>query len=144
MTNLTRIAILGSRGFPSTYGGYETLVRYLARQWTAEGIEVTVYCRTKDGGRRTWVTEGVRCVWTPGRDTKSLSTLSYGLTSHLAASHQKFDAALVLNVANGFYLPVLRAAGIPTAVNTDGLEWERGKWNSLAKRVFLAGAKATA
>jgi glycosyltransferase involved in cell wall biosynthesis len=141
---LSRVAILGSRGFPSTYGGYETLVRYLARAWVAEGVEVTVYCRTRDEARRTWLAEGVKCKWTPGRDTKSLSTLSYGLTSHLDAMREKFDAALVLNVANGFYLPALRTAGIPTAVNTDGIEWERGKWGKGARGVFLAGAKATA
>lgn len=141
---IKRVAILGSRGFPSTYGGYETLVRYLARAWVDDGLDVTVFCRTRDEGRRNWVTEGVRCQWTPGRDSKSLSTLSFGLSSHLLAARQRYDAALVLNVANGFFLPALRSAGVPTAVNTDGIEWERGKWNVVAKRVFLAGARATA
>jgi glycosyltransferase involved in cell wall biosynthesis len=139
-----RVAILGSRGFPSTYGGYETLVRYLARAWVRQGIEVTVYCRVKSEGRSEWVDEGVTCRWTPGWDTKSLSTLSYGLTSHLDAGFRSFDAALVLNVANGFFLPALGAAGVPTAVNTDGIEWERGKWGTAARKVFLAGARATA
>jgi glycosyltransferase involved in cell wall biosynthesis len=49
-----------------------------------------------------------------------------------------------MNVANGYYIPLLRARGIPTLVNVDGLEWERAKWNSLAKRVFRTGAKCTA
>lgn len=88
--------------------------------------------------------EGVACRWTPGRDSKSLSTLSYGLTSHLDAARRPFDAALVLNVANGFFLPALRAKGIGTAVNTDGIEWERGKWGTAARRVFRAGARCTA
>jgi glycosyltransferase involved in cell wall biosynthesis len=139
-----RIAILGSRGFPSTYGGYETLVRYLARSWVDRGLDVTVYCREKQGRRSEWSEEGVTCRWTPGRESKSLSTLSYGLSAHLDASRRGFDAALVLNVANGFFLPTLRAAGIATAVNTDGIEWERGKWGATAKRVFKAGARATA
>jgi glycosyltransferase involved in cell wall biosynthesis len=141
---LKRVAIIGSRGFPSTYGGYETLVRYLARAWTEQGLDVTVYCRTRDEGRSTWRTEDVNCRWTPGRDTKSLSTLSFGLSSHIDAAPRRFDAALVLNVANGFFLPLLRAGGVPTAVNTDGIEWERGKWGTAARRVFLAGARATA
>jgi glycosyltransferase involved in cell wall biosynthesis len=139
-----KLAILGSRGFPSTYGGYETLVRYLARDWTQRGHEVTVYCRTRDEGRRTWLTEGVRCIWTPGHDSKSLSTLSFGATSHIDAAIRGYDAALVLNVANGFYLPLLRARGIPTVVNTDGIEWERGKWGVTARRVFYLGASLTA
>jgi glycosyltransferase involved in cell wall biosynthesis len=142
--DIRRVAILGSRGFPSTYGGYETLVRYLARAWTHQGLDVTVYCRAKEEGQANWVSEGVTCRWTPGRDSKSLSTLSYGMTSHLDAAYRRFDAALVLNVANGFFLPLLRAVGTATAVNTDGIEWERGKWGKLARNVFLAGAHATA
>lgn len=138
-----RIAILGSRGFPSTYGGYETLVRYLARDWSQHGYDVTVYCRDRGEDRRRWETEGVTCQWTPGYDSTSLSTLTFGATSHLHASLRQFDAALVLNIANGFWLPLLRAGGIPTAVNTDGIEWERGKWGPLARRTFLASAWMT-
>lgn len=142
-TPLENVAIIGSRGFPSSYGGYETLVRHLARTWTAQGINVTVYCRSR-GEASSWVTEGVTCRWTPGHDSKSLSTLTFGLTSHVDAMRRGFDAALVLNVANGFFLPALRASGTGTVVNTDGIEWERGKWGAGARRVFLAGAHATA
>jgi glycosyltransferase involved in cell wall biosynthesis len=117
----------------------------VARSWVQQDHEVTVYCRTREPGQpREWFTEGVRCVWTPGRDTKSTSTLSFGLTSHLDASFRDLDVALVLNVANGFFLPVLRAAGIPVALNTDGLEWQRGKWGRIAQAVFYEGAKMSA
>jgi glycosyltransferase involved in cell wall biosynthesis len=138
------IAILGSRGFPSTYGGFETLVRHLARDWTADGHEVTVYCRSRGGRRRVWTEEGVRCCWTPGRDSMHLSTLSFGASAHLHALTQRYDAALVLNVANGYFLPLLRARGIPCAVNTDGIEWARGKWGRTARSVFRVGAKLSA
>lgn len=141
-----KLAIIGSRGFPSTYGGYETLVRHLAPTWTREGHEVTVYCRTRPRRchRLSWTVEGVRCRWTPGVESKSFSTLSYGASSQLDATARGFDAALVLNVANGFFLPLLRARRIPTAVNTDGIEWERGKWGGAARRVFYRGAALTA
>jgi glycosyltransferase involved in cell wall biosynthesis len=139
-----RLAILGSRGFPSTYGGYETLVRYLGPYLVQAGHDVTVYCRTRDEGRRTWLTEGVRCIATPGRDTKSLSTLSFGMTATLDASFRRFDSVLVLNIANGFWFPLLRAARTPFAVNTDGIEWERGKWSRLGRAAFQAGAWMTA
>jgi glycosyltransferase involved in cell wall biosynthesis len=141
---LERIAILGSRGFPSTYGGYETLVRYLVEDWTKRGIEVTVYCRERPAGKRTWSHEGVRCRWTPGIESVSASTLSYGLTNHLDASFRDFDAALVVNVANGYFLPFLNLRKIPVAINTDGIEWERGKWGTLARKVFRNGAVASA
>ncbi len=139
-----RLAIIGSRGFPSTYGGYETLVRHLAPEWVSQGHEVTVYCRQRaERGRLTSV-EGVRCIWTPGLDSKSWSTLSFGASSNVDASLRGYDAALVLNVANGFYLPLLKARRIPTVVNTDGIEWERGKWSKAAQKVFYRGAALTA
>jgi glycosyltransferase involved in cell wall biosynthesis len=79
-----------------------------------------------------------------GMESRSLSTLTYGLTSCLDAAVRKPDVALVMNVANGFWLPALKARGIPTVVNVDGIEWERAKWGRRAKAVFRAGAKLTA
>jgi glycosyltransferase involved in cell wall biosynthesis len=49
-----------------------------------------------------------------------------------------------MNVANGYWLPLLRARGIPSVVNVDGIEWKRAKWNALGKAVFKTGAKLTA
>ncbi|HET9163820.1 MAG TPA: glycosyltransferase [Solirubrobacterales bacterium] len=139
-----KFAILGSRGLDSTYSGYETLVRHLAPYLVGAGHDVTVYGRRRNRGRAAWMQEGARCIATPGLDTKSLSTLSFGLSSTLDALFRGFDAVLVLNIANGFWLPLLRVAGVPTAVNTDGLEWQRGKWNRVAKAAFLAAARLTA
>ena len=105
---------------------------------------MTVYCRQRAGRGRATSVEGVRCIWTPGLDSKSWSTLSFGASSNLDAALRGYDAALVLNVANGFYLPLLKARGIPTVVNTDGIEWERGKWSKTAQKVFYRGAALTA
>jgi glycosyltransferase involved in cell wall biosynthesis len=139
-----KLAILGSRGFPSTYGGYETLVRHLAPYLVEAGHDVTVYCRTRSGGQRIWRTEGVRCIATPGHDSKSLSTLTFGMTATLDASFRRFDSILVLNIANGFWFPALRASRTPFAVNTDGIEWERGKWSRIGRAIFRLGARMTA
>lgn len=140
MTN--KFAIVGSRGFPSTYGGFETFVRHLAPYLVAAGDDVTVYCR--DGRTGVAVRDGVRCVATRGIEAKCYSTLSYGLTAALHARRERYDAALVLNVANGFFLPMLRRAGIPTAVNVDGIEWRRAKWGRVGKATFRTGAALTA
>ncbi len=138
-----KLAILGSRGFPSTYGGYETLVRQLAPYLVAAGHDVTAYCRTRGREQRIWRTEGVRCIATPGHDSKSLSTLTFGMTATLDASFRRFDSILVLNIANGFWFPALRAARTPFAVNTDGIEWERGKWSRAGRAAFRLGARMT-
>ena len=137
-----RIAIIGSRGYPSTYGGFETLVRRLAPYLRDHGDEVTVYCRGRRSGDQ--LRDGIRCVTTRGLPSGRFSTLSYGVSAALHARRQRYDVALILNVANGHFLEPLAKAGTPTVVNVDGIEWERGKWNRLAKAVFWRGAELTA
>jgi glycosyltransferase involved in cell wall biosynthesis len=136
-----RIAILGSRGYPSTYGGFETFVRHLSPWLRERGHDVTVYCRSKpDHGAGVWETGGVRCVWTPGLDSKSWSTVTFGATGSVDAAARGYDAILVLNVANGLFMPALWSRGTPVALNVDGIEWQRGKWGGAARFAFRLGA----
>jgi glycosyltransferase involved in cell wall biosynthesis len=137
--------VIGTRGYPSYYGGFETFVRKLAPYLAEKGWDVTVYGR--HGATRLDDPETDSRVITRvtrGLETQSLSTLSYGWTSSLDAAGRRPDVALVCNVANGYFLPFLKARGIPTLVNVDGIEWARPKWNPLAKRVFRTGAACTA
>ena len=102
------VAVLGTRGYPSYYSGFETAVRKLAPYLASTGWDVTVYgrpgaTRPDDPERDTRIVTRV----TRGLETKSASTLSYGLTSVLDAAAHRPDAALVMNVANGYYLPLL-------------------------------------
>lgn len=139
------VAIIGTRGYPSFYGGFETAVRELAPYLVDHGWRVTVYGREANlATDRSAFDPRVESVVTRGFDKKSASTLSYGLTACLHARRLRPDVALVMNVANGYWLPILRSAGIPTLVNTDGIEWDRAKWGRLAKKVFHTGARATA
>lgn len=145
-TRRPTVAIVGTRGYPSYYGGFETAVRKLAPYLANQGWEVIVYGRDKterlDDPARD---DRVRTISTRGMESKSLSTLSYGLTASVdAAFRRKPDVALVMNVANGFFLPFFKARGIPTLVNVDGIEWDREKWGRLAKAVFRTGARLTA
>lgn len=139
------VAVIGTRGYPSYYGGFETLVRKLAPFLAEEGWDVTVYGRkgtTRSDDKANDSRVGTRV--TRGLETKSLSTLSYGLTSALDAASHRPDVALVMNVANGYFLPLLKGRSIPTLVNVDGIEWERAKWSPSAKRVFRTGAALSA
>lgn len=139
------VVVIGTRGYPSYYGGFETAVRRLAPFLADAGWDVNVYCRpgqTKDEDADR--DPRVRTTTTVGLESKSLSTLSYGLSSVLHAVWQKPQVALVMNVANGFFLPLLKLRGIPTVVNVDGIEWERAKWSRFAKFVFRQGARMTA
>lgn len=139
------VAIVGSRGYPSYYGGFETLVRKLAPYLVDAGWAVTVYSRPAAAKEIDETADNrVESVFTQGIESKSLSTLSYGLSSSIAAARRKHDVALVLNCANGYFLPLLKSAAIPTLVNVDGIEWERAKWGRAARAVFKGGAIASA
>lgn len=139
------VALIGTRGYPSYYGGFETAVRKLAPHLCDVGWSVTVYGRK--GATRAddpLLDPRVETIETAGLEKKSLSTLTYGLTAVLDTIRRRPDVALVMNVANGYWLPLLCMFKIPTVVNVDGLEWERAKWGPAAKLVFKIGAKMTA
>ncbi|MDI6910895.1 glycosyltransferase [Nocardioides sp.] len=138
------VAVIGTRGYPSFYGGFETAVRRIAPGLADRGWRVRVYGRRGGVDATAEADPRVHSILTPGLDTTWFSTLSYGLTAVLHSLLRKPDVALVMNVANGFWLPLLRLRGIPTVVNVDGLEWERDKWNPLGKAVFRWGARLTA
>jgi glycosyltransferase involved in cell wall biosynthesis len=138
-----KFAIAGCRGYPSHYGGFETFVRHLAPELARRGHEVVVFGH---GGRRPHNTIddlGVNAVNTYGLHGKSVSTLSHGVTAALQIRNNGFDAALLLNVANGFFIPLIRNAEVPVAMNVDGIEWERGKWGRVGKLIFRTGAHAS-
>lgn len=142
---MNRVAIIGTRGYPSYYGGFETAVRHIAPYLAVRDWHVTVYSRPTSQPELPHDQSLVESIETWGVEKKSLSTLSYGLSASLhAANRAKPDVALIMNVANGFWLPILRQRNIPTVVNVDGIEWEREKWNRAAKGVFHLGARATA
>jgi glycosyltransferase involved in cell wall biosynthesis len=140
-----KVAIIGTRGYPSYYGGFETAVRKLAPFLADKGWDVTVYGRHNSvNADDPTLDVRISRVTTFGLEKRSLSTLTYGLTSVLHACVIKPDVALVMNVANGFWLPLLRLRGIPTLVNVDGMEWERAKWGRVARTMFRWGARLTA
>ncbi|WP_299956295.1 DUF1972 domain-containing protein [uncultured Modestobacter sp.] len=131
-----RIALVGTRGVPARYGGFETAVEEVGRRLVEAGHDVVVYCRTTTGGPRPATHLGMRLVHLPALRRRSLETLSHtGLSvAHLMA--HRVDAAIVFNAANAPWLPLLRAAGIPVATHVDGLEWKRAKWGSVGKRYY--------
>ncbi len=107
------VAIIGTRGYPSYYGGFETAVRKLAPFLAESGWDVTVYGRPGPETADPTRDARVHVVTTRGIENKSLSTLSFGLTSCLHAARKRPDVALVMNVANGFWLPLLKLRGHP-------------------------------
>lgn len=132
-----RIALVGTRGVPARYGGFETCVEQVGLRLVKAGHEVVVYCRsTDDGTPKLAEYEGMKLVHLPAMRKKSLETLSHTGLSVLHLMRHKPDAAIVFNAANSVFLPLLRARGIPVATHVDGLEWKRTKWQGAGRRYY--------
>ncbi|MDQ2975048.1 MAG: glycosyltransferase [Acidobacteriota bacterium] len=131
-----RIAILGTRGIPASYGGFETFAEHLSTRLVARGHQVTVYCRAHYISPRQLEYHGVRLKVLPTIRHKYFDTVVHGFLSALHAVPGRFDAALVCNAANAPFVPILRLTGTPVAINVDGLEHKRKKWNWLAKSYY--------
>jgi glycosyltransferase involved in cell wall biosynthesis len=132
-----RIALLGTRGVPARYGGFETCVEQVGLRLVQAGHDVVVYCRTDEPSDPP-MTEyrGMRLVELPALRRKTLETLSHTAASTAHLMTHPVDVALVFNVANAPFLPVLRARGIPVATHVDGLEWKRSKWQGAGRRYY--------
>ena len=131
-----RIAILGTRGVPARYGGFETFAEELGARLAARGHQVTVY------GRSNWVLRGIRrhrgmdIVRLPAPRSKYLETVVHTLFAAFAVVPRRFDVVYVCNVANAPALLVLLATRKRIVLNVDGLEWQRAKWNVLGRTYY--------
>ena len=131
-----RIAMLGTRGVPAAYGGFETAIEEVGQRLVGQGHQVTVYGRS-NGGPAVHEHLGMRCVTLPALRMKTLETLSHTALSaaHLNAT-RRHDVAFVFNAANAPFVPLIRSRGTAVAVHVDGLEWKRDKWGRFGRRYY--------
>lgn len=129
-----RIAIIGTRGIPANYGGFETLAEQLSLRLAGRGHQVTVYCRTAYARHpHGHIYEGVKLAVLPTIRHKYLDTVVHAMVSTLHALPKRYDVILVCNAANTLVTFLPRLFGTPVAVNVDGLERKRKKWNALGR-----------
>lgn len=131
-----KIALLGSRGIPARYGGYETFMEEIAGRLVDLGHHVTVYCRSHYTRPDEREHLGARLVVLPTLRTKYLDTPVHTLLSSLHAAFARYDAVLMVNSANALFVPITRWTGIPTALHVDGIEKRRAKWGPLGRWVY--------
>ena len=131
-----RIAILGTRGIPASYGGFETFAEHLSTRLVGRGHEVTVYCRAHYVSPRELEFHGVKLQVLPTIRHKYFDTVVHTFLSALHAAPGRFDAALICNAANAPFAPLLRLTGTPVAINVDGLEHKRKKWNWIGQQYY--------
>jgi glycosyltransferase involved in cell wall biosynthesis len=136
-----KIAMLGSRGFPHTYSGYEVFIAEVAPRLVSRGHEVIVYCRRSLFQKRPKTCKGVQLIYLPSIETKVLGTPTHTLVSMFDVLFRRVDVILVVNLVNAFHCILPRLLGKHVAINVDGLDWKRDKWGKLGKTCFYLNAK---
>lgn len=131
-----KLAIVGTRGVPAAYGGFETFAEELGRRLVERGHEVWVYGRSGTVDRDLRHHLGMKLVVLPCIRSKHLETVSHTLISALHAAFKGFDAVLMCNAANAPFVPILRLARMPVALNVDGLERNRRKWGPAGRSYY--------
>ena len=128
-----KIALLGTRGIPASYSGFETCVEQLGQRLVRRGHEVTVYCRSHHITYPEGTYKGMRLVKLGTLRNKYLDTMVHSLLSSLHALGQRYDIALYFIAGNSPATFIPRLVGTRTILNVDGLDWKREKWPAPAK-----------
>ena len=128
-----KIAIVGTRGIPNRYGGFEQFAEKVSSQLADRGHEVTVYCRKPFTTPDDEYDYRIRRIILPTIHQKHLDTWSSGLLSSVHAAFSDNDVVLMCNVANSPFAWVPRLFGKAVVLNVDGLDRRRGKWNALGR-----------
>lgn len=134
---------MGTRGIPANYGGFETFAEQLSWRLVERGHEVTVYCRSHHVPKTMKVYRGVHLKVLPTVKHKYLDTVVHTFLSAVHSVSQRFDVVLLCNAANAVFIPMLTWTGTPVAINVDGLERKRKKWNWLGQLYYSIGERAS-
>jgi len=137
-----RVAILGTRGIPARYGGFETNAEISALFLAGKGHQVTVYGRKKIARPADWP-KNLKLARVPYLPGKYLGTFSHTFFSLLHTLFHRPDILHIYNVGNGPLLLIPRLFGLKTLVAVDGADWERKKYPWLAKTYIKFSAWCT-
>jgi dTDP-4-dehydrorhamnose reductase len=129
-----KVAIIGHRGIPNAYGGFETLADELASCLVGLGCGVTVYCRSNYFEKRPSTYKGASLVYLPTIQKKSLDTLFHTFISVWHVFFKRTaDVVLVVNVGNAPFAFLAKILGKKVILCVDGLDWQRKKWGRVAR-----------
>lgn len=136
-----KVSIIGTRGYPYVYSGYETFVKEMGERLVARGMEVIVYCHRPLFEHKPDTVNGIRLVYMPCIETKNLSQLTNSFLSIIHVCFSKADVVFVANSANGPFGIFTKIVGKPSVINVDGLEWLRPKWKGLGSWYYRMASR---
>jgi glycosyltransferase involved in cell wall biosynthesis len=138
------IAIAGTRGIPAAYGGFETFAQELAQLLVERGHQVTVFGRRKFGeSREPTNLNGIEVRYSPTIFSKHLETPLAAITSLGSVGRLSVDVVLLCNAANSPFAWLCRLAGVPVAINVDGIERRRSKWGLAGRLWYRLGERCS-
>ena len=137
-----KLAILGSRGVPATYGGFETFAEEVGSRLSEKNdIEVYVTCENAQDKIEEW--RGIKLVYIPtvfvnNKKFRHTGELLYDVLSICWATVRRdIDIIYYLGPTMGFYLIIPRVFGKKIITNVGGLEWKRRKFNRFVRFFIL-------
>ncbi|MBA7492676.1 hypothetical protein ES702_03226 [subsurface metagenome] len=131
-----KISIIGTRGVPAHYGGFETCADEISVGLVSRGHQVSVYCRYGNVPSNPKEYRGVRLIYVPCFKTKVLGTLSHAFFSFLHVLSCRYDILMVFNAAVSPFCIVPKIFFRKIVLNVDGLEWRRRKWGPVGKSYY--------
>lgn len=129
------LAILGTRGIPARYGGFETFTEELALRLIAKEYSVTVYCERIDTNDQPSSWRGINLIYLPIPSCGPLTTILFDL-SCLWHARKRFDVVYMLGYGAAPFCFIPRLWGSKVWLNVDGIEWARSKWGWFARQYF--------
>jgi glycosyltransferase involved in cell wall biosynthesis len=135
-----KIAMIGQRGVPATFGGVERHVEELGARLAADGHEVVIFCRRGYGDTEPERYRGMRLVHQHTVDSKHLESFVASATATVATVGRGYDVVHYHAVGPGLFSPIARALSGARVVQTiHGLDGERAKWGRGASALLRFG-----
>lgn len=131
---MKKVAIIGTVGVPSKYGGFETLADNLVSNLSNE-FKFSVYCSKKSYKKKERIKsyKGARLYYLPF-NANGVQSIIYDIVSMIHALFYA-DTLIVLGVSGGVFIPFIKLfTRKKVIVNIDGLEWRRAKWGKRTKK----------
>lgn len=126
-----RVAMIGQKGIPATWGGIERHVDEIARRLVPKGVDVDVFCRLYYTPAGTEY-HGVRLLRRPSVHTKHFDTITHVTWATLEAMLRRYDIVHFHALGPSLFASLPRLTGARTVVTVHGLDWQREKWGRTA------------
>jgi len=127
-----KVAMIGIKGIPASFGGFETAVHELSIRLVERNVDVVVYNRTNNIEYKDKFFEGVRLVRLPTFRSKNLSTIFHAFISSVHCCFTDCNVVHFYTTGTTLFAPLVRLFGKKTVCSVDGLDWQRKKWGRFA------------